>query len=56
MISFELLHSQMKTLLFFIHIAESVRHLFKCIFNKSEISEAKEEKRTLMLAFFTFLS
>jgi len=52
--SFELLHSLMKKLFFFIHFADSVRHLFKCMFNKSELSEAREEKRTLMLAFLTF--
>jgi len=44
----------MKKLFFFIHIADSVRHLFKCIFNKSELSEARDEKRTLMLVLFTF--
>jgi len=30
MISFELLHSLMKKLFFFIHTTDSVRHLFKC--------------------------
>jgi len=52
MIFCELLQSVMKKLFSFIHISDSIRHLFKCIFNKSELSEAREEKRTLMLVFF----
>lgn len=53
MISFELLHILVKKLFFYKHNASSIRHLFKYIFNKSELIEAGKEKRALMLVFFT---